>query len=170
MRVRRGLGVLILLGGLARAALPDGFEGAEGFFEIAAAEPGATRLQIEVPEGFAGKSWVLTDTGWAVWPMGHVKAGAREFLRIDAPARVPLRVVFGSFPEAVRRETRVVEGWVPTAEVNRVAVALGEPRSLEAVRRVKGLAHPLRLLTLWFVVAVFSFVGLGSWYRRAIRG
>lgn len=147
-----------------RAQLPEVYSVAEGYYTLAPARHGLTRLKVQIPPEAEGKDWTLLDQQGHAWPFTHFKTTGEEQLIFDAPAGLPLRFLYGRIPDTLLLDPPAP----PPNPDDYTWVRFTGHHTLERLQMASGLKHPLRLLGLWFIIAIFSFVALGTWYRDQI--
>jgi hypothetical protein len=164
MRLPLLIWTLLITGFVVNGQLPEPYAFAEGYYTLPLLSADSNRIRIQVPEEKQGFKWILLDEQGHGWPFSHGTANGEEWLWVHAPAGRKLRFLYGQFPSQF-----TVDTMPPPAAPERfnpiefLAHHTPDPRP-----PLSGLQRPLRLLGIWFLIAVVSFTLLGKWYRDQI--
>lgn len=164
MRLHLLLWLLFAIGSFGRGQLPEVYSVAKGYYTLEPAPAGMNRLSILVPPEAEGYDWVLLDTQGHAWPFAHRISDGQELLFVVAPVGRPLRFLYGRFPAEFRTDSV----HAPPDPSRFVRVAFSGHHLPQQTPPLTGLQRPLRMLGIWFLIAVVSFTMLGKWYRNQI--
>ncbi|MCC5847272.1 MAG: hypothetical protein JJU29_04185, partial [Verrucomicrobia bacterium] len=150
------------------SVFPDPYETAEGYYILPEVDENASAYHVALPPELAGQNLLLTERNKMRWPFTVLETTEGLFLWFEPHSKGPFRVVYGFadrendfVPATQSRDANLLERSLPLEFTGH--------RSAAEIEVFEGISRPLTYLALWLVTGVLVFIGLGVWYRRAIR-